>query len=292
MKTLIKLGILGAAFFASLPGGVAASQAAGNAFHPKDATVWDELHHKFVWRDACGNNCNDHQVAGGFEWEGDSRDFIALGEGWVRKQRRGGLFMLSFPDGNKLSASWPVELPKGHVWRLRYALTDEAAAKTRDGLKFTVVATDAAGNPHTLVERVLKPRDQRIYEEEIRFEFDVRKITFVHDNLGSEVWDVLWILPDGLVIPRTGAPAVPNPGLTALRQAIEDLCSTFPRDYPRGPEFLARLDQIQKGMADANPGDAAGLAGEFEALRREALIASPLVSGRSEEHTSELQSLS
>ncbi|MCX5656347.1 MAG: hypothetical protein NTY65_17055 [Planctomycetota bacterium] len=280
MRNFINLWILGAAFFASLLGGVAASQAADNAFHPKNATVWDELHHKFVWRDACGNNYDDHQVTGGFEWEGDSRDFIALGEGWVRKQRRGGLFMLSFPDGNKLSASWPVELPKGHVWRLRYALTDEAAAKTRDGLKFTVVAADAAGNPHTLVDRVLKPRDQRIYEEEIRFEFDVRKITFVHDNLGSEVWDVLWILPDGLVIPRTGGPAVPNPGLTALRQAIEDLCGTFPRDYPRGPEFLARLDRIQKGMADANPGDAAGLAAEFEALRREALIANPLVSGQ------------
>ncbi|MCX5670270.1 MAG: hypothetical protein NTU94_02975, partial [Planctomycetota bacterium] len=279
MNTLRTSCILVAAFFVGLLGGVAASQAAGKAFRPQDATVRDELGHKFVWRDACGNNGDDHQLAGGLEWEGDSRDFIALGEGWVRRERRGGLFMLSFPDGNKLSASWPVEMSKGHVWRLKYALTDEAAAKTRDGLKFTVVATDAAGNPHPLVERVLKPRDQRIYEEEIRFEFDVRKITFVHDNLGSEMWDVLWILPDGLVIPRAGAPAAADTSLTALRQAIEDLCRTFPRDYPRGPEFLARLDRIQKGLADANP-DAAGLTGEFEALRREALTANPLVSGR------------
>jgi len=249
-------------------------------FHPKDAAVSDEMRHNFVWRDACGNSMDDHQLAGGFEWEGDSRDFIALGEGRVRNERRNGLFMLSFPDGNKLSASWPVEFPKGHVWRLQYALTNEAAAKTANGLTFTVVATDAAGDPHTLVERGLRPRDDRVYDEQIRFDFDVRKITFVHDNLGNEMWDVLWILPDGLVIPRAGAPAVTEASFAALQQAVEDLCRTFPRDYPRGPEFLARLDRLQKGLADANPDDAAGLAGEFEALRREALITNPLVSGQ------------
>jgi len=250
-------------------------------FHPKDAAVSDEMRHKFVWRDACENSMEDHQLAGGFEWEGDSRDFIALGEGRVRNERRNGLFMLSFPDGNKLSASWPVEFPKGHVWRLQYALTNEAAAKTANGLKFTVVATDAAGDPHTLVERVLRPRDGRVYDEQIRFDFDVRKITFVHDNLGNEMWDVLWILPGGLVIPRVRVPAGTEASFTALRQAIEDLCRTFPRDYPRGPEFLGRLDQLEKSLAEiTKPEDLANLTRDFVALRREALIANPLVSGQ------------
>jgi len=250
-------------------------------FHPKDAAVSDEMRHKFVWRDACGNSMDGHRLAGGFEWEGDSRDFIALGEGRVRNERRDGLFMLSFPDGNRLSASWPVEFPKGHVWRLQYALTNEAAAKTANGLKFTVVATDAAGDPHTLVERVLRPRDDRVYDEQIRFDFDVRKITFVHDNLGSEMWDVLWILPDGLVIPRVRVPAGTEASFTALRQAIEDLCRTFPRDYPRGPEFLGRLDRLQKSLAEiTKPEDLVSLIRDFEMLRREALIANPLVGGQ------------
>ena len=90
MNTLRTSCILAAGFFASLLGGVGASRAADKAFHLRDATVWDELRQKFVWRDACGNNGDDHQLADGFEWEGDSRDFIALGEGWVRKQRRSG----------------------------------------------------------------------------------------------------------------------------------------------------------------------------------------------------------
>ena len=264
-------------------------------FQPKDAAVSDERQHKFVWRDACGNTMDDHQLAGGFEWEGDPRDYIALGEARVRGERRGGLIMLSFPDGNKLSASWPVDFPKGHAWRLRFALTDGAAAQSANGLKFTVVATDSAGAPHTVVERTLKPRDEKIYDEQVRFAFDVRKITFIHDNLGSEVWDVLWILPDGLVIPRplvlprpapppaarpADTPVLTEASAAALRQAIEDLGRTFPRQYPRGTEFLTRLDRIQKGMGQAKPDEPAGLTRDFEALRREALVANPLVSGR------------
>jgi len=263
----------------------AAKPAAGlgprGLFHPKDAAVSDKMRHNFLWRDACGNTMADHRLAGGFEWEGDSRNFIALGEGQVRNERRNGLFMLSFPDGNRLRASWPVEFPKGHVWRLQYALTNEAAAKTVNGLKFSVVAVDAAGNPHTLVERVLRPRDNRMYNEKIRFEFDVRKITFVHDNLGSEVWDVLWILPDGLAIPRVKVPAGAEARFTALRRAVEDLCRTFPHKYPRGPEFLARLNHLRKRLPEVAKAEAmAKLLRDFETLRREALIANPLVSGQ------------
>jgi len=272
----------------------AAPKPAGGArspFHPRDARVWDKSSHTFVWREACGNSMDDHRLAGGFEWERDSRNFIALGHGSVRDRRRGGLFMLSFPDGDVLSAEWKVNWPKGHVWRIRYALTDSAAAHSTNGLKFTVTATDGSGKRHTLIERVLKPRDEQVYDESIRFPFAAKAITFIHDNLGKEVWDVLWIHPDGLVVPPPGAvrrgpepPSKPVPepvlseaSLAALRAAVEDLCGTFPSRYPRGREFLARIDRIRERVAEAKP-DA--VASEFVALRREALVANPLVSGR------------
>ena len=63
-------------------------------------------------------------------------------------------------------------------------------------------------------------------------------------------------------------PPLPSPGSPAtLRAAINDLVTTFGPRYPKGAEFLKRLD--------------AGLSGqEFAALQREALVANPLVSGQ------------
>jgi len=62
------------------------------------------------------------------------------------------------------------------------------------------------------------------------------------------------------------APAQDTP--SPLRLAIIDLMRTFGDKYPRGREYLARLDDIEAAKAD------------YEELRREALIANPLVSGR------------
>jgi len=134
--------------------------------------------------------------------------------------------------------------------------------------------------------------DERIYDERIRFDFAARQLTFVHDNLGKEVWDVLWILPQGLKPPRIAAapraprpPAKPKPTLaaaaiTALRRAVEDLCETFPTRYPRGAEFLGRLAGIEGRLAEVQAVERAALTREFETLRREALVANPLVSGQ------------
>ena len=52
----------------------------------------------------------------------------------------------------------------------------------------------------------------------------------------------------------------------SLRAAIEDLIKTFGSKYPNGKEYLKRLDKA-KGA-------------DFAALKREALLANPLVSGR------------
>lgn len=57
----------------------------------------------------------------------------------------------------------------------------------------------------------------------------------------------------------------------ALRAAVTDLSETFGDRYPGGGEFLRRLAEIE---------GASGGAEAFERLRREALTANPLVSGR------------
>jgi hypothetical protein len=49
-----------------------------------------------------------------------------------------------------------------------------------------------------------------------------------------------------------------------LRLAIHDLAATYPRQYTRAPEFLARLDQVDNEA-------------DFTALQREALLANPLL---------------
>ena len=265
-------------------------------FHPKDVAVRDAQAQRFVWRDACGNTLPDHQLGGGFEWERDSRSYIALGEANVRGRRRPGLVMLAFPDGNVLQAEWKVSFAKGSSWRLQYALTDQAARSSNNGLKFTVVATDSDGAEHKLVERTLAPGDRKVYDETLRFDYAVRSIRFVHDNLGKEAWDVLWFHPQGLVCPplpaasaRPAVASVPKwaadfklspAAFAAPRQAVEDLRDTFTERYPKGDEFLARLAEIEKGFTAAKPDEAAKLTAEFESLRREALVANPLVSGQ------------
>ncbi|MFH1924053.1 MAG: hypothetical protein ABIP48_29720 [Planctomycetota bacterium] len=62
---------------------------------------------------------------------------MALGKGWVGEKYRPGVMMLAFPDGNVLNAEWKVTIPAGKCLRLRYSLTNQAAASSTNGLKFT-----------------------------------------------------------------------------------------------------------------------------------------------------------
>jgi len=74
---------------------------------------------------------------------------------------------------------------------------------------------------------------------------------------------------------------------TALRLAINDLSETFAAKYPGGPQYLARLGPLQKATNDAISRAAsrgladldkvASLVAEFDALKREALLANPLL---------------
>ena len=64
-------------------------------------------------------------------------------------------------------------------------------------------------------------------------------------------------------------------GGAALRAAIEDLSATFPDGYPQGGRYLERLDALKRRAARGEEVQA-----EFDVLRREALVANPLVSAR------------
>jgi len=73
-------------------------------------------------------------------------------------------------------------------------------------------------------------------------------------------------MPDDV---RAAPPRVVPANVAALRAAIDDLVATFGRRYPKGREYLDRLDRLGKAP------DAAALA----TLQREALIANPLLGG-------------
>ena len=62
-----------------------------------------------------------------------------------------------------------------------------------------------------------------------------------------------------------------------LRSAVEDMIVTFGDRYPRGGEFLARLQAIEPRLKEGPDLEART---QFAALQREALIANPLVSGQ------------
>ncbi|MCY2996313.1 MAG: hypothetical protein NTY19_51975 [Planctomycetota bacterium] len=68
--------------------------------------------------------------------------------------------------------------------------------------------------------------------------------------------------------------------LSGLQQAIADLTETFAAKYPRGAEFAARCAQLEKRFAETPPEQLPNLIKDLETLRREALVANPLVSGQ------------
>lgn len=69
----------------------------------------------------------------------------------------------------------------------------------------------------------------------------------------------------------------PSPDGHALRAAIKDLSGTFGDRYPRGGEFLARLDAVEARLKEGSSPEALDA---LEKLRFEALTANPLVSGQ------------
>jgi hypothetical protein len=65
-----------------------------------------------------------------------------------------------------------------------------------------------------------------------------------------------------------------------LRAAIEDLSASFGARYQHGAKYLARLERIQRDLQQATGERATRLTAELDELRREALVANPLLSGQ------------
>jgi len=69
-------------------------------------------------------------------------------------------------------------------------------------------------------------------------------------------------------------------GGQAVRLAVDDLIATFGERYPKGQQYLARLDRIESEMKAAAGPKAKEFQHQFETLRRDALLANPLVNGQ------------
>ena len=65
--------------------------------------------------------------------------------------------------------------------------------------------------------------------------------------------------------------------MAALRAAVDDLSVTFGEDYPRGPEFKRRLGDLWRQLEQARPAEIGQIESRFAQLRREALLAHPLL---------------
>ncbi len=103
-------------------------------------------------------------------------------------------------------------------------------------------------------------------------------LTYLAD---TNAWRPVVIRSEFPALACSERPGIAEPRWRALRMAIEDLAHTFPDSYPRGAEFLERLNAL-KTEHDQLPGDAgpemfASVAERFDALQREALLANPLL---------------
>lgn len=65
-----------------------------------------------------------------------------------------------------------------------------------------------------------------------------------------------------------------------VRAAVDDLVETYGEGYPGGKQFQGRLEAIEVRLEDAALDELEIIKERFEGLRREALIANPLVSGQ------------
>ena len=76
---------------------------------------------------------------------------------------------------------------------------------------------------------------------------------------------------------NTAEPSQSQERRLSLRAAIVDLSATFGSEYPRGSQFLARLDEFERLLASAPLAEQAKLQSQLHLLERESLTANPLL---------------
>lgn len=94
-------------------------------------------------------------------------------------------------------------------------------------------------------------------------------------------WRPVVIRSDFPNLTSPGKPGVDPVRIQGLRLAITDLMTTFQDSYPKGSEYMSRLDSLvtgqQKLSGSPDSAAAATIVQQFEALRNEALLANPLL---------------
>ena len=106
----------------------------------------------------------------------------------------------------------------------------------------------------------------------------------------AQAWQPLARQADGRPLDVAAEPGVPQAQWRSLELAIRDLRETFGERYPRGAEFLERLETLKRRQAELGkqhggscPGrsrrrrEAAEIVRQFEALKADALLANPLL---------------
>lgn len=93
---------------------------------------------------------------------------------------------------------------------------------------------------------------------------------------------VLWItaaLQSPLSVARTPKPQQPqqNVNIVSLRLAITDLIETFGQRYPKGPELLRKLTELEAAESISKPQALSDIAASLKKLQAEALPANPLL---------------
>ncbi len=100
--------------------------------------------------------------------------------------------------------------------------------------------------------------------------------TFTFSAVGLAVMMLPWSSIEAAGVAHSGPPIEQD--VQSLRAAIVDLSADFGPRYPGGREFLRQLDALTPRLAQGDSTARQAARTEFEALRRRALVANPLVS--------------
>jgi len=182
------------------------------------------------------------------------------------------------PDGVRFTLEWPGAVQVAEIVYYGRTAFDwsenfkEYEVYLDGGRQAVLKGTLKAGHGP---QRIALPRPAAVKSVTLRF-----LSSYGAPNPGASEIQVYSIPPPAerlgpFVAPPPGAGAQRPVDLPALRRAIEDLCRDFPQRYPKGPEFLKRLRDLERRAGER--ADEETLLRDAEALQREALLANPLL---------------
>lgn len=197
--------------------------------------------------------------------------------------------MVAFGGQSPIFVEYDLELPAAGRYQLgiRYAAGEaRPVALSVDGQAQGSVCRGAHGSWNT---------SAAVWEEAAVLELTAGRHTLRFERAGAFPHVVALrcdspVIPEGFTVnrpkarklPKTAAapvekPFANEPDPAALRLAIDDLIATFGPRYPQGPGLLQRLAVLEAELRQ--PAAAAPAKAGLVALRREALLANPLLDG-------------